>query len=397
MQVTLDDNVSDDGAVEPFEALALTTGEIARLVFPTPGGECVPVHTLEARLVVDGVLQWEEKTRKDKTKYSVPATTFVGKRACPGEPDWMRDHGGLDVRKCPACQAAEEFKIPELIPELRYALPVIRIATKSKGTTDVQDPPNAKIYVLGLTQRQYRELSINLKGIRELYDWPPEHPVRPRDADIVLFCEDGDWKRYVWRAPMRPAWAKNRNPALNAFIGALWGNPENRPTVAQLQLACARAADLRWLAVDVERVTDSYAEWRRVEKGGSAVAQGPAETAQTGAGDLGEGLDDLDALVTGDPGGPATQDELAGLGEFDAETSHGSGNGAKPAAADTGSDLVTSEPAAASEAPGDDLFGDDQPAEPAQEAKPAAAKPAAPAAAEGSGDVKSFDDVLGDL
>lgn len=393
MQVTLDDNVGDDGAVEPFEALTLITGEIARLVFPTPGGECVPVHTLEARQVIDGVLLWEEKSRKDKTKYSVPATVFVGKRACPGEPDWMRDHGGIDVRKCPACQAAEEFKISELIPELRYALPVIRIATKSKGTTDVQDPPNAKIYVLSLTQRQYRELSINLKGIRELYDWPPEHEVRPRDADIILYCEDGDWKRYVWRAPMRPAWATDRNPALNAFIGALWRNPENRPSTAQLQLACARAADLRWLSVDVERVTDSYAEWRRVEKGGSAVSHGSAETAQTsaGPGDLGEGLDDLDALVAGDPGSAASQDELAGLGEFDAETSHGNGNGAKPAApADSGPDLVTGEVGGGT----DDLFGD-TPAEPAA-AEPAA-EPAAAAPAPAGGDVKSFDDVLGDL
>lgn len=390
MQVTLDDNVGDEGGVEPFEVLSLKTNEIARLVFPTPGGECVPVHTLEARLVIDGQLQWEEKTRKDKSKYNVPGTQFVGKRACPGDPDYMREHGGIDPTKCPACRAAEEFGITDLIPELRYALPVIRIATTSSGSTDVMKPPNAKIYVLPLTQKQYRELSINLKGIRELYDWPPEHPVRPRDADIILFCEDGDWKRYTWRAPMRPAWSQQRNPELNAFIGALWGNPENRPTVAQLQLACARAADLRWFTIDVERVVDSYAEWRRVEKGGSAVAHGPAETAQAGTGDLGEGLDDLDALVTEDPGGPATQDELAGLGEFDAATtSNGNGDktqAAKPAA-DSGQDLVTG-------GSGDDLFGD-APGETAQEAKPADAKPAAaPADTKG---VQSFDDVLGDL
>lgn len=382
MQVTLDDNVGDEGGVEPFELLSLKTNEIARLVFPTAGGECVPVHTMEARTVIDGQLHWEEKTRKDKSKYSVPGTVFVGKRACPGDPDYMREHGGIDPTKCPACRAAEEHGITDLIPELRYALPVIRIATTSSGSTDVMKPPNAKIYVLPLTQKQYRELSINLRGIRELYDWPPEHPVRPRDADIILFCEDGDWKRYTWRAPMRPAWSQQRNPELNAFIGALWGNPENRPTVAQLQLACARAADLRWFTVDVERVVDSYAEWRRVEKGGSAVSHGPAETAQAGAGDLGEGLDDLDALVTDTP---ATQDELAGLGEFDAATTTSRANG-HGKAADSGDDLVAGG--------SDDLFGD-PPAEPAQEAKPADAKPAAAAA--DPGDVKSFDDVLGDL
>jgi hypothetical protein len=403
MRVPINDQAVGDDGPELFEKLELTTGESARLVIPVADAECVHVHLLEAPVVADGQIQWEEKTRKDKSKYQVYATTFVGRRLCLGDPDYMKANGGVDERSCPACAAAKEAGIKELVPDRRYAMPVIRITCTSKTSTTPQDPPGAKIYVLSLTVKQYKELASNLGAIRELYEWPPEHPVKPSNADLVLYCVDGDWKRYEWKPPMRPAWTKKRNPALNQFIGALWGNVENRPTDEQLRLASGRTSDLRWLSIDVERVTDAWAEVRRIERGAKAGASQPHETAQTAAaadGTLAEGFDDLDAVLGDDPALGADQglgddaDPLDGLGEF-APADPAPANGHGPA--DSGADLVSGEPevAAGPDGPDEDLFGDPEPAPQAAAVKPAAPKAASAAPAADS--VKSFDDVLDDL
>jgi len=399
MQTTLGDTAPDTAgstSEDRFDELKPKTGQTLRLIFPTTRVECVYVHTLEAPVVIDGVIQWETKNRKDKSTYRVYETRFLGRKICLGDPEYQSKHGGLDPRACPACQAAQDG-IAELIPEPRYAVPVIVVSTDRN--LEPQDPPNAKVYVLSLTERQYTALTKAIASIRDLYDWPPAHPVKPSDADLILECEDGDWRRFNWKTPKRPCWAKTRNPALNAYIGALWKNPGNRPTETQLQLACGRISDLRWMSKDTQEVVDAYALVKSIETGGNGRTERsggqPAEHAQADGGSLSAELDDLDSVLGDDlPAGPADgpgTGDLSGLDEF-APREAASGNGH----AETGEDLISGEPAgapAAADGPGDDLFGEDS-APPAAAPEPAAATAATAAAPE---DAASFDAILDDL
>lgn len=393
MQVTIDENSGGaPGEVEKFDEVKLETDEICRFMIPVPGAEAHYVHELKPILIVNGVVQMETKHRKDKSEYKVPATGFLGRRICLGRVGTEEDPGpmrlrGLDPEACIVCAAVADG-IVDLKAELRYALPIIRITTRGKTSTDIQDPPSAKILVLGLTWRQYRDLTQNLKGIRELYGWGPEVAVKPSMADLVIKCEDAGFKRYQWLTPMRPHWGKEpgtdqiRNPALRAAIFGLWRNPDNRPTPEQLQAACGRMTDIIFLQTDLETVVESYALQKAIERGekmGSAP-QHPAESAQ--AGGLDAGLDDIDEILGTDAPAPAAPaGELDGLGEFTAEGQSGgpaATNGhAKAAAAASGAD--------------EDLFGEE--AAPAAPAEPPAAAQAAPAAAKAGGDAASFDDL----
>ncbi len=397
MKVSLNDKSSASTGPDLFEKLELTTDEIARLVIPVERADRVYVHTLEVPVVSGGKIQMETKTRKDKSTYEVPATTFVGRRQCLGKPDVIKNHGGIDEDNCPMCAAAKELGVPELIPEPRFALPVIRVTCASKTSSEPQDPPGAKIYVLTLTAKQYSGLVTNFDSIRELYDWGPEHEVKPNQADIIVKCADGEWKRLEWQPPKRRCWQQAKNPEMFNLISRLWGNKANRPTDEQLEAAIARPADRKWVEIDLAKVTDGWAEVRSIQRGEKTERhhQQPAETAGANIelDSLGEGLEDIDALLTGDPGpGGTDPGDLSGLDVFaPAKDAAASGNGHAAASMDDA--LGDDHGLSGDQGPGDDeLFGDPEPAPSADKAAPAAA--AKPAAAE---EMADFDSILGGL
>jgi hypothetical protein len=408
MQVTIDENSGNSGYgdVERFEELKLETGEVARFVILVPAATAEYVHELKPRMVVNGVIQMEPKQRKDKSTYEVYATGFKGRKICTGVvdipnpedpehplPGPMRTKG-VDPENCIVCAAVVEMAIADMKAELRYAVPIVRITTRGKSSTDIMDPPSAKILVLPLTWRQYRDMATSLAGIRELYGWGPEQKIAPSMADLVIECEDAAYKRYKWRGVMRPHWKPEpgsgskevRNPALRAAISGLWGNPDNRPSPEQLTAACGKAGDPVFLQQDLNEVVESYALVKRIESG-EAAPQRPADTAQAGSltGEL-DGLDNIDEILGGDaPPAAAPQaaaDSLEGLDEFGIGTTSNpsTGNGhAKPA----------SPPTAPAAAPAEDLFDGAT-----ETAEPAVAKAAAPAAAATD---QSFDEAWDEL
>jgi hypothetical protein len=359
MQVDIDENSGQGGfgEVEKFDELKLETGEVARLAILVSQAAAYYVHELKPVEIVGGVIQMEVKNRKDKSTYEVPKTGWKGRRICtgvteipnPADPEHPlpgpMQLKGIDPENCIVCAAAAELGILELRAILRYAIPVVRITTTSRSSTDIQDPPSAKICVLPLTALQYREFATTLKGIRELYGWGPEVKVTPSMADIVIYCEDAGFRRYAWRTPMRPHWRKDpatgdlRNPALQLAVLGLWRNPANRPTAEQLEAACGRRTDLAFLQADLAEVIDSYAEKKAIEAGertGGRTA--PAGTASPGTdASLAEGLDDLESILGDETPATATAgaavdggeaDDLAGLEEFaPGEPAAGNGNG----------------------------------------------------------------------
>lgn len=417
MKVSLNDKTSASTGPDLFEKLELSTDEVARLIIPVDDADRVFVHTLEAPVVSGGEIKMETKTRKDKSTYEVIDTTFVGRRQCLGDPDVIKAHGGIDKDNCPMCAAAQELGVPELIPEPRFAVPVIRVTCTSKTSSEPQDPPGAKIYVLTLTAKQYSGMVSNFDSIRELYDWGPEHEVKPNQADIILKCADGDWKRYEWQPPKRRCWQKAKNPEMFTLISRLWGNAANRPTDEQLEAAIARPADRRWVEIDLAKVTDAWAEVRSIQRGekGERRTHQPAETAGANAdaeADLAHALDDLDDIdgLLGEPEAGTGEPDLSGLDEFAPDTTsnpglNGNGHGKAPAAEpdlaglgdDVPDDAVPDDiEREAAGAPGADeeLFGTPEPVAAPAPAPAKAAKPAAPAAADEAGD---FDSILDGL
>lgn len=406
MKVPLNDKTSASTGPDLFEKLELTTDEVARMVIPVEQADRVYVHTLEAPVVSGGEIKMETKQRKDKSTYEVIATTWVGRRQCLGDPEVIKNHGGIDEDNCPMCAAAKELGVPELIPEPRFALPVIRVTCTSKTSSEPQDPPGAKIYVLTLTAKQYSGLVSNFDSIRELYDWGPEHEVKPNQADIIVKCADGEWKRYEWQPPKRRCWQQAKNPEMFNLINRLWGNKANRPTDEQLEAAIARPADRKWVEIDLAKVTDAWAEVRSIQRGekGERRHQQPAETAgaNTDLGELADGLEDLDTLLGGDPElGGSEPGDLSGLDEFAPDTTSNpapGGNGKAPAGepdlAGLGDDVPDdiAQEAAGAPAADEELFGGSEPAPGVDKAAPAAA--AEPAAAEETAD---FDSILDGL
>jgi hypothetical protein len=403
--VSIDPVNTSSGGVEPFRYLELETDELARLVIPDYKPNDLDyqiahvewVHELKAPKIEGGVVVQEQKTRRNGSKFMADEMEFIGRSMCLGDDAVLSGAGkGLDVGNCPVCKASMELAIPALAPERRYAVPVIRIETTGKRSSTVQQPPSAKIYVLKLTWRQWDALVRNLSAIREMWGIDADKRVYLFQADIVVVCEDATFKRLRFDAPMRPA--RQKDPELKAYIGRLWGNPDNRPTPAQMQLACARPVDRTWLATDLEKVTDAYADAKAIASGEQRAHRGAppsaAEIAEPGGdADLADGLADLDNLLGADtPVAADGLDTLDGLEVFMTDEQKAAhrvgGNGTKtaavpaavPADADVfGEDDLPGTVDAAAAGMDDDMFAEPAaPVPPAKApAKAAAAKPAA--------------------
>lgn len=372
--------VSSD-RVEQFDALKMVTGEWGRLCVVRDDSWWEYVHSMRAPVLDDEDMPvTEEKKRRDGSSAGTGFFMgFVGQRICLGDPAVIEDKK-MDPARCPACASAARGTAG-MAPERRFAVPVIKYKCKKRSGTDLPDTPGGDVLVWKMNQRAYNELvTDNKKAIRELLDLPEDKEFPLRAADIVVFCENGDFSRIVFKPPMRPAWNDPRDPERSAryaqWIKGVKNDASLWPTDEQLKAACGRDGDREYMVIDVERVED---RWRKAERAGKDgtrrpdTADGPVSGGQEQP-DLDKTLDDL---LTEHPGG---------LGEF---------AGAKPAAP-----VV------------DDPFAEDatyamatgqQPAVPATPADPfaedAALVPAAaPATAgsNGSGKVQSFDDLMSD-
>jgi hypothetical protein len=378
-RASLDENFRTGQQVDQFASLTLKTGEYARLLIPGSKDDAWYewVHAFRAPYFDEdtGRPVMEDKKRKDGTVYKqVYATTFVGGQICLGDPSVIEGSGnGLDPARCPACASAAKGT-RDMAPDRRWAVPVIRYKCVSRGSIELQTPPTAEILVWSMTQRQFNALLDVRPEIRNLFDLPPDQDFEWRIADVVVWCEDENFKRNLFKAPLRPAYGKNapQGAKVAELVKELWGTVANRPTVAQLRAACGREPDRDFMTTDVETVETA---WRRVERFESGV---PA-VVPAGNGPLSGGVDaplekQLDDLLGENPG----DDPLAGLSEFAPKQDAS---------------------ASSSAAEADDIFGDapaSQSASPVPAAGPPAGDAALVPAGTAAGKVQSFDDILAD-
>jgi hypothetical protein len=400
--VPIDESQLSDDSQDLFDKLKLDTNEYARLTLPTDQAECQWVHNMRAPDFDHDVPVKEVKKRRGGGTYDDYATVFVGQRICLGDPEVV-SKAGLDPDGCPACRSAKDGT-KDMAPERRYAVPVIRYETKSKGSVELRPQVGAKMYVWALTWRMWDQLIKVRSQIRELYGWPSDKPVQMKHADIVLFCEDGGWQRVRIEMPRRPAWAAKDETGKQArdLVTALWADEAGRPTEAQLRAACGRAGDREWMVIDVE---DVEAAWRKVRAHENGERP-PAPGADRG-GSLAEGLDELDAdvlLGTGEPGPGGTEEFAPKTAAAPANAGAADGDDSPEAASTAadgddspfGDDLPEAVTAAAEV---DDPFSDDTPADAAPAAPAAARQPAAVAAngAAPAAEGESFDSIMDEL
>lgn len=368
---------------DQFPRLKLAnTGDMARLLVPDDENAWMEfVHGLRAPTIGDdGKAVIVPKKKKNGDFYDDYDMGFVGQRICLGDPSILETRE-IDPDRCPACAAAKDG-IKDMKPQRRYAVPVIRYKTvKLSDVSKLQNPPSAEILIWALTQGMYNKLLDVKPEMRDLLEIPETgEDGKPlefhlRVADIVVVCEDANFSRLGFKAPLRPA---HRNARIAELVRELWGDQANRPSDIQLKQACGREGDRSYMMIDVDQVRD---RWR--------MAEGLADPTGGGSlsGNLDAGLGDLaDDLL-----GPATD-------PFDGHPG-GTAEFAKPedraavAAVEASDDLFAdSAPApaaqAAAETAVDDLFSSDG---------PAAAGAAVPAAASNGSapKVQSFDDILG--
>jgi hypothetical protein len=380
-RASLTEDYRTSDRVDLFAALTLVTGEYARLLIPGKRDDVWYewVHTFRGpRFEDNGRPAMEQKKRKDGTVYKeVYATDYVGGQICLGDPSIIESAGnGLDPVHCPACASAEKGT-RGMAPDRRWAVPVIRYKCTSKGSTELQDPPMAEILVWSMTQRQYNMLLDVRPHIRNLLDLPADQEFEWQAADVVVWCEDDNFKRMVFQPPLRPAY---RNADVAALVKRLWGNKANRPTEEQLRAACGKAPDRDFMATDVATVE---AGWKKIDRfeNGLPPVDPISDTQVAGGQDLGQQLDDL--LGDDDP----LADHPGGLEEF----------GSKPAAPVDDDIFGESDPAVgAVREPAPVPAADDPLADPLAEDTAPAPVPAAAAASNGNGKVQSFTDILAD-
>lgn len=277
------------GGDDRFPALKLKLAEVARgWLPPEPGTQTHQpwrewVHSIEAPVIEHGVAKQETKERLDKTTYLAYVTSFINNPICLGDFETMKARG-VDVDMCPACEAAQRLGKKEFKAKIRYASIFIKYAVK-QNSVEIASPFSATPLIWAYPAGRAKILSDIFKGEgRDLcmYDLslgpaqPPEH-----------------FQKYDIRAlgSRVPAW-KEHLP----YMKELLTTEGNMPTDEDLQRACGRIIERKYIEEDLRRAEHLWAIADGIESGPATVG---AEF--NGGGTLGEGLEDL----LGSAGAPA--------------------------------------------------------------------------------------------
>jgi hypothetical protein len=217
-----------------FDRMKLKVGERARIVTlekPT----FTWVHTMRAPKIVNGEASKVIKKRKDGTEFVDWDMDFVGRPQCLGDHGIIADEG-LDPKNCVICAGAkesEEFSAPER----RFAMNVIKYNTKQDGT--LIEPFGCASQVWTFTEGIFNKLygiAQEQNGLvgKDLILGPCEAPEAFQKFDIQPGAKN------VWQM----------SDQITTFVTETHKN--NR--TEELEAACGRRTELKWLKDDVDKV-----------------------------------------------------------------------------------------------------------------------------------------------
>ncbi len=244
---------SSNEALE-FDRLKLKKEEKARIALlerPT----FAYVHTLRAPKISNGqAVKVEKKTRKGDT-YVDYDMDFVGRPLCLGDLGILADKG-VDPDNCPACKRSTGTD--EITPpDRRFAMNVIRYAMRANG--QLVQPFACSCVVWSFTEGVYNRL----------VDIAQEHGALVGRDLLLGPCTDEGFQKYEIQAGSQALWQQSEQ--LTKLVRETF--EQNR--VAELERACGRKAEARWMLKDIDSIAE---RWRtaRGAKDGTEAAGGSA-------------------------------------------------------------------------------------------------------------------------
>lgn len=294
-KITFDtSNVRSSGT--SFPTLKLTQNETARIVLAEDGPVYEWVHRLNKPKLspVTGKLVTKEIViQRTQEKKTVPDEEFVGTPVCFGSDDILSDRGS-DPDNCVVCKAAQDYPEYFSAPERKFAVHVLKYATKS-GSSKVSEPLSLTTLVWRLSEKRYAKVASIVE----------EFGGDPLTTDLILGpCINAGFQNYELAGSPVCAIAtseENLNRARQTYEGNNAGD---------LSPYCGRKSDPRYVKQDVDEI---LGRWRKVQQAEeSGVSEEPA--APDFAGTLAESGS---ALIEGPAGSKAAEVPSASLDDLD--------------------------------------------------------------------------------
>jgi hypothetical protein len=255
-----------------FDRLKLKVGERARIV-ALEKPNFTWVHTLRAPKIVDGRATKVIKKRKDGTEFADWDMDFIGRPQCLGDHGIIADEG-LDAKNCPVCARAKESE-QTLAPERRFAMNIIKYNTRADGTP--VNPFGCASQVWTFTEGIFNKLY----GIAQEYGGLVGH-------DLILGpCEAPEaFQKFPITGGAKNLWETDETIKNNVL------ETQKNNRVEDLDGACGRKAEARWLKADIEKIAERW----RIAHGESA-----GDTSSTVKQDVASLKGELDNLLAPPP------------------------------------------------------------------------------------------------
>lgn len=224
-----------------YPKFKLNAGEKARVaVMPGVPPTYLWVHTFQAPLIVNGVVQTETKKRGEN-EYEDYKYDFMGYRRCTGDEGIIEDIG-LDVKNCIICKAAKDLEIVES-PVRRYAMNLIRYNTKP-GTDQPSSPFGVTLEVWVFSEKVWGQLW-------DLADNPEDGPIDTYDLRIE--CKSGRFAQYEIKSSNKtPVWQTN------AKTKEITKETYENQKQTDLESIIARTSETKFIRQDLETIKSRW-------------------------------------------------------------------------------------------------------------------------------------------
>ncbi len=244
-----------------FDRLKLKKDEKARIALLEPATFAY-VHTLRAPKISNGrAVKVEKKTRRGDT-YVDYDMDFVGRPLCLGDFGILSDKG-VDPDNCPACKrstASDEITPPDR----RFAMNVIRYAMRANG--QLVQPFACSCVVWSFTEGIYNRL----------VDIAQENGSLVNRDFLLGPCTDEGFQKYEIQIGAQALWQQSEQ------LKKLVQDTFDQNRVADLERACGRKAEARWMLKDIDSIAE---RWR--------IARGDHDGTEAAGSNLTDGLNDL--------------------------------------------------------------------------------------------------------
>lgn len=227
------------------------------------------VHTLRAPAIKDGRGVMENKQKKNGEPYQIRKLDFLSRPLCLGDEATLAKDG-LDPAHCPMCKLAKENPDMTDAPQRRYAMHVIRYATKG-GTFDPITPFSVQVLVYAFTDKVFNQIA-DFKN-----EWGDL-----RKHDLTLVCTNEDFQGYDLSVAAKAAWLESKERQ-NLVLEAFKNNQ-----IPDLSIACGQKKEMRWIEQDINTIREKW-----------AIVSGESTDALDALDNGGSLNDGLDAILNG--------------------------------------------------------------------------------------------------